>query len=242
GLLRAQGHEVCGSDADIYPPMSTQLANLGIVVFQGYRPENLDWEPDLVVVGNVLSRDHVEVAAAQTRGLKLTSFPALAADQLLGQSHALVVAGTHGKTTTASLAAFTLYDAGLDPSFLVGGVPQNFGVSWRRGRPGGIFVIEGDEYDSAFFDKGSKFLHYRPRPALLPSVDLDPVDTFASRDAVKATFRRFAELIPPDGLLIVSSASRAAMEVASEARCPVQTYAIGSDGETTGADWFGHAI
>src|SRR5260370_6865711 len=116
GLLRADGHEVRGSDADLYPAMSTQLANLGVTVFQGYRPENLDWGPDLVVVGNVCTRDHVEVVAAQARRLKLTSFPALLADALLAHSHSLVVAGTHGKTTTASLPPFTLHDPGLDPS------------------------------------------------------------------------------------------------------------------------------
>src|SRR5688572_23570211 len=170
GLLKASGHDVRGSDSDVYPPMSTQLAGQGIEVMNGYGDKNLGWGPDVVVVGNVCSKEHVEVVAASARGLRLTSFPALVEELYLEQHAAVVIAGTHGKTTTASIAAFVFTDAGLDPSFLVGGIPTNFGRSWRYGRPGGPFVIEGDEYDTAFFDKGSKFFHYRPRYAVLTSV------------------------------------------------------------------------
>src|SRR5262245_32902291 len=140
GLLKAAGHDVRGSDSDVYPPMSTQLSQLDIQVMDGYRPENLDWKPDVVVVGNVCSKDHVEVVAAQERGLKLTSFPALLEDLFLRDGKALVVAGTHGKTTTSSLLSYVLTAAGRRPSFLVGGVPQNFGRSWSLGEPKGLFV------------------------------------------------------------------------------------------------------
>jgi UDP-N-acetylmuramate: L-alanyl-gamma-D-glutamyl-meso-diaminopimelate ligase len=232
GLLKAAGHDVRGSDGDVYPPMSTQLAEGGIPVFEGYRPENLDWHPDVVVVGNVASKDHVEVRAAEERKLKLTSFPALLEDLFLREGHSLVVAGTHGKTTTSSLAAFVLTAAGRNPSFLIGGVPQNFGRGWRLGGPSrpewgkGLFVVEGDEYDTAFFDKGSKFFHYQPKTAILTSVELDHVDIFSSFEAVKAAFRKFVELIPESGLLVVAADSPGALEVARAARCRVETYAV----------------
>jgi UDP-N-acetylmuramate: L-alanyl-gamma-D-glutamyl-meso-diaminopimelate ligase len=245
GLLKAAGHDVRGSDSDVYPPMSTQLAEQGIAVMDGYRPENLDWcVPDgVVVVGNVCTKDQVEVVAARERKLKLTSFPALLEELFLVRSHALVVAGTHGKTTTAAMAAFVLFDAGRDPSFLVGGVPQNFGRGWRLGAKDGLFVVEGDEYDTAFFDKGSKFLHYQPKTAILTSVELDHVDIFDSLDAVKTAFRRFVELLPADGLLVVAADSPGAMEVAAAARCRVESYAVaGANGRVDGAHWVARTL
>jgi UDP-N-acetylmuramate: L-alanyl-gamma-D-glutamyl-meso-diaminopimelate ligase len=226
GLLVDAGHEVRGSDDHVYPPMSDQLRALGVPVFEGFRPENLDWGPERVVVGNVCRRDHVEVVAAEQRGLALTSFPAVLEELFLAERHSVVVAGTHGKTTTSALLTSVLVDAGRDPSFLVGGVPVGFGRGYRLGA-GGLFVVEGDEYDSAFFDKGSKFLHYRPRTAILTSIELDHVDIFASFAAVVATFTKFVELIPPDGLLLVAASSAAALEVAKSARCRVETYAAG---------------
>jgi UDP-N-acetylmuramate: L-alanyl-gamma-D-glutamyl-meso-diaminopimelate ligase len=242
GLLKAAGHDVRGSDSDVYPPMSTQLAEQGIAVMNGYGAHNLDWQPDVVVVGNVQTKDQIEVNAAQERNLALTSFPALLEELFLERLHAVVVAGTHGKTTTSSLAAFVLTDAGRDPSFLVGGVPMNFGRSWRLGK-GPLFVVEGDEYDTAFFDKGSKFLHYRPRTAIVTSVELDHVDIFSSLDAIKETFNKFVQLIPPDGLLVVAADSPGALEVAKHARCKVETYVVRDEQHPDAqADWVARAI
>jgi UDP-N-acetylmuramate: L-alanyl-gamma-D-glutamyl-meso-diaminopimelate ligase len=238
GLLKAAGHEVRGSDENVYPPMSTQLAEAGIPVYEGFRPGNLDWGPDRVVVGNVCRRDHVEVVAAGERGLELTSFPAVLEELFLAQGHSLVVAGTHGKTTTAALASFILYDAGRDPSFLIGGVPLDFGRGWRRG-DGTAFVVEGDEYDTAFFDKGSKFLHYRPRTAILTSVEFDHADIFADLAAVKAAFTKFVALIPADGLLVVAHSSPEALDVARSARCRVVTYGLDP---RSGADYTAEVV
>ena len=223
GLLKAAGHDVRGSDEHVYPPMSTQLQAQAIPVFDGFKPANLDWGPDRVVVGNVCRSDHTEVLAAKERQIELASFPSLLSDLFLGDKQSVVIAGTHGKTTTASLMAHVLTSAGLDPSFLIGGVPLNFRQSWRLGQ-GPSFVIEGDEYDTAFFDKGSKFLHYRPRTVILTSVEYDHADIFADEAAVKVAFRKFVALIPPDGRLIVCAASPGALEVATSARCPVETY------------------
>jgi UDP-N-acetylmuramate: L-alanyl-gamma-D-glutamyl-meso-diaminopimelate ligase len=242
GLLKAAGHDVRGSDSDVYPPMSTQLAEQGIAVMNGYGGHNLDWAPDVVVVGNVQTKDQIEVKAAQEKKLKLTSFPALLEELFLAKMHSIVVAGTHGKTTTSSLAAFILTDAGKDPSFLIGGVPVNFGRSWRLGR-GDLFVVEGDEYDTAFFDKGSKFLHYRPRTAIVTGVELDHVDIFASLDVIKDAFRKFVRLIPTDGLLVVAADSPAALEIAKAATCKVETYVVrDAEHADANADWIGRAI
>src|SRR6187402_2247012 len=183
GLLAATGHEVRGSDAAVYPPMSEQLAALGVPVMMPYAAENLAWGPELVVVGNVHGKDHVEVLAAQERGIELTSFPAVIGTHLLGDKHSIVITGTHGKTTTTSLVAHILEEAGRDPSLFVGGVPVALGQGYRLGK-GEEFVLEGDEYDTAFFDKGPKFLHYHPQTVILTSVELDHVDIFPSFDAV----------------------------------------------------------
>jgi UDP-N-acetylmuramate: L-alanyl-gamma-D-glutamyl-meso-diaminopimelate ligase len=237
GLLASSGHEVRGSDTAVYPPMSEQLAALAIPVFTGYAAANLDWGPDLVVVGNVHGKDHVEVAAAQGKGIPLTSFPAVLGEQFLARRHSIVIAGTHGKTTTTSLLAHILVESGRDPGFFIGGVPISYGQGWRLGSAEKDFVVEGDEYDSAFFDKGSKFLHYRPRTCVLTSVELDHVDIFTSFEQVQATFKKLIALIPPapagpgedGGLLIVCGDQADALKSAEGAKCKVETYGVLDD-------------
>ena len=225
-LLKAAGHDVRGSDEHVYPPMSTQLQAAEIPVFEGFRAENLDWQPELVVVGNVCRRDHVEVLAAQARSIRLTSFPGVMEELILPGRPNLVITGTHGKTTTTSLSSWVLTQAGRQPGFMVGGVPINMGCGAALGSPDAPFVIEGDEYDTAFFDKKSKFLHYLPRYAVLTSVELDHVDIFSGLDAIKESFREFVALLPKDGVLWVSARSPAALEVSAAATCRVERYGL----------------
>jgi UDP-N-acetylmuramate: L-alanyl-gamma-D-glutamyl-meso-diaminopimelate ligase len=229
GLLAEAGHEVRGSDAAVYPPMSDQLAELGVPVMMPYAEANLAWRPELVVVGNVHGKDHVEVRAAQDLGIPLTSFPAVIGERLLDGKRAIVVCGTHGKTTTTSLVGHVLSEAGRDPSLFVGGVPVTLGRGYRTGH-GAEFVLEGDEYDTAFFDKGPKFLHYRPEVVILTSVELDHVDIFPSFDAVRDVFKKLVAAIPPTGLLVVCADNPEAMAVARHATCRVEPYAVIDDG------------
>jgi UDP-N-acetylmuramate: L-alanyl-gamma-D-glutamyl-meso-diaminopimelate ligase len=231
GLLKAAGHEVRGSDGPLYPPMSTQLARAGIPVFEGYRIDNLGWDPESVVVGNVCKEDHVEVVAARERDIPLESFPSMLARTLLYSRRSLVVAGTHGKTTTSSLLTWMLVIAGKEPSWLIGGVPQNLG----RGShlvAGDLIVLEGDEYDTAFFDKKSKFLHYRPQRAIITSVEFDHADIFDSYAEVRDAFAEFVGLIPESGMLVVDANNPGALEVAAAARCERITYKLIGRNET----------
>jgi UDP-N-acetylmuramate: L-alanyl-gamma-D-glutamyl-meso-diaminopimelate ligase len=240
GLLAEAGHEVRGSDAAVYPPMSEQLAALKVPVMMPYSADNLAWKPELVVVGNVHGKDHVEVVAAQQQGVTLTSFPAVLGERLLDGKHSIVVCGTHGKTTTTSLIAHVLQESGRDPSLFVGGIPVALGQGYRLGK-GADFVIEGDEYDTAFFDKGPKFLHYRPNTAILTSVELDHVDIFPSFDAVKDTFKKLAALLPADGLLVVAADSPDALAIANLAGCKVEQYSVVDETDGTpaaGVTWW----
>lgn len=228
-LLQAAGHEVRGSDTGIYPPMSDQLDAAGIQVMVGFHPDNLAWGPDCVVVGNVCSSTHPEVVAAQEREIPRESFPSMVARALLPTRRSLVVAGTHGKTTTSSLCAWLLEACGLEPSYLIGGVPLNLGRGARL-REGGPIVLEGDEYDSAFFDKGSKFLHYQAKRAILTSVEYDHVDIFDTFEQMRETFRKFVRTIDPAGDLIVNQENAEAMGVAAHAECTVLTYRVQPEG------------
>jgi UDP-N-acetylmuramate: L-alanyl-gamma-D-glutamyl-meso-diaminopimelate ligase len=231
GLLEERGFRVTGSDNDCYPPMSTLLAELGIEVRSPYAPANLPLGVDLVVVGNALSRGNPELEAVLERRLHCVSMPEMLKDLFLRDRTPVVVAGTHGKTTTAALAAWLLDSAGRDPGFLIGGVPSNFSRSFRAGT-GEAFVVEGDEYDSAFFDKGPKFLHYLPHVAIVGNVEFDHADIYRDADDVERAFRLFANLVPGNGLLIAGVESERARRVAEGAICPVESFAV--EGE---ADW-----
>ncbi len=204
-LAKAMGHEVSGSDTGVYPPMSTQLEALGIRLHEGYKPEHLKPAPDMVVVGNALSRGNPAVEAMLAEGMPYQSGPQWLYENLLKDRHVIAIAGTHGKTTTTSMAAWILEHAGLKPGFLIGGVARDFGVSARLGE-GAHFVVEADEYDTAFFDKGSKFLHYRPRTAVLNNLEYDHADIFPDLASIEAQFHYLMRTLPGNGLLVVNGA------------------------------------
>ncbi|MGM0702717.1 MAG: UDP-N-acetylmuramate:L-alanyl-gamma-D-glutamyl-meso-diaminopimelate ligase [Pseudomonadota bacterium] len=203
-LAREAGFTVSGSDAGVYPPMSTQLAEAGIGLCDGYAAANLEPHPDLVVVGNALSRGNPEVEAVLDAGLPYVSGPQWLAERVLPGRQVIAVAGTHGKTTTASLVAWLLESAGFSPGFLIGGVPRNFGVSARLGAADAPFVVEADEYDTAFFDKRSKFVHYRPEIAVLGNLEFDHADIFDDLVAIEQQFHHLVRTVPGKGLLLVA--------------------------------------
>lgn len=200
-IARQMGHRVTGSDQNVYPPMSTQLESQGIILMEGYRAGNLDPKPDLVIIGNALSRGNPEVEAVLNQGLNYVSGPEWLAKHVLQDRWVLGVAGTHGKTTTSSMLSWILEHQGFKPGFLIGGIPLNFGVSARLGESS-FFVVEADEYDSAFFDKRSKFVHYRPRTAILNNLEYDHADIFPDLDAIKKQFHHLVRTIPGEGLII----------------------------------------
>ena len=228
GLLQARGYRVTGSDQNIYPPMSTYLAEIGIEVLAGFRAEHLAPQPDFVIIGNAVSRGNPEAEHVLAHGIPYSSFPQALGQFLIGTRQSLVVTGTHGKTTTTALAAWVLTCADLAPGFFVGGVPLNFGSGWHAGT-GDYVVLEGDEYDSAFFDKGPKFLHYRPRHVILTSIEFDHADIYRDLDHVKDAFLRLMDLIPADGNLVICSDYPAAAEVARSGRAPVVSYGAAGD-------------
>jgi len=200
-IARALGHEVSGSDANVYPPMSTQLEAAGIRLLEGYEPSHLDPAPDQVVVGNAMSRGNPAVEYMLERGLRYISGPQWLAENVLQDRWVLAVAGTHGKTTTSGMLAWILEYAGLEPGFLIGGVPQNFGVSARAGKMP-FFVVEADEYDTAFFDKRSKFVHYRPRTLVMNNLEFDHADIFDDLQAIQRQFHHLVRTVPGNGLII----------------------------------------
>src|ERR687893_1324230 len=201
GMLQARGHRFTGSDRNVYPPMSTMLAELGIEVMQDYVPTHLEPAPDCVVVGNALSRGNAEVEETLRRRLLYRSQAEVVKEEFIRGRRSLVVAGTHGKTTTSSIAAWVAECGGLNPSFLVGGVVQNFESSFRV-TDSPFFVVEGDEYDTAYFDKGPKFMHYLPELAVVGNIEFDHADIYKDLDAVKLAFRRLMNLVPGEGRLI----------------------------------------
>src|SRR5437773_1433734 len=216
GLLREGGHTVTGSDENVYPPASTLLAELGIPVSPGYDPARLDGV-ELVVCGNAVTRTNAEAEAARVRGLRMTSMPAALEEMFLAGRSPLVIAGTHGKTTSTAMLAWVLARAGRDPGFLIGGVPRDLGRSFAVGS-GRWFVIEGDEYDSAYFDKEPKFLHYRPAAVLLTAVEFDHADIYRDLDHVKSAFRKLLGILRPAAALAEFRGVRRRQEVVAEAR------------------------
>jgi len=232
-LARELGHTVSGSDAGVYPPMSTQLEEAGIALREGYSPANLAPRPDLVVIGNALSRGNAEVEAVLDTGLPYVSGPQWLAEHVLPGRRVIAVAGTHGKTTTASLVAWLLESAGLSPGFLIGGVPRNFGISARLGAYDAPFVVEADEYDTAFFDKRSKFVHYRPEIAVLGNLEFDHADIFTDLAAIERQFHHLVRTVPGKGRLLVADNAPALERVLAMGRwSPVVRF-----GAEAGSDW-----
>ena len=227
GMLRQRGLEVRGSDTGAYPPMSTRLAAAGVAVMEGYHAHNLDWGPDVVVVGNVIRPFYEEAVAVRRRGLPYCSLPQALTGLFIEGRRSVVVTGTHGKTTTSSMAAWLLDRAGLEPGFMIGGITGNFGEN-HRVTDGPVFVVEGDEYDTAYFDKGPKFLHYRPDLATINNIEFDHADIYADVDAIEANFARFAALVPPTGRIVAPADDERALRTASRSPAPLWT---------TGIDW-----
>lgn len=239
-LARQLGHEVTGSDQNVYPPMSTQLAAQGIDLMSGYGRANLERRPDLVIVGNAVSRGNPEMEAVLDAGIPYVSGPEWLRDAVLGQRWVLAVAGTHGKTTTTSMLAFILERAGLRPGFLVGGVPLDFGVSARLGE-GVPFVVEADEYDTAFFDKRSKFVHYRPRTCILNNLEFDHADIFDDLAAIQRQFHHLVRTIPGRGL-IVSPNFEPALDDVLQMGCWTPVEHTAKEGSGQAATWSYHLL
>ncbi|WFP52390.1 UDP-N-acetylmuramate:L-alanyl-gamma-D-glutamyl-meso-diaminopimelate ligase [Methylomonas sp. EFPC3] len=250
-IARELGYTVSGSDQNVYPPMSTQLEQQGIKLMNGYKAENLDIKPDLVVIGNAMSRGNSEVEAVLNLGLPYISGPQWLAEHVLQHKWVLAVAGTHGKTTTTSMLSWILEHNGFKPGFLIGGIPLNFGISARLGESD-FFVIEADEYDCAFFDKRSKFVHYRPRTAILNNLEYDHADIFENLDAIKKQFHHLVRTIPGQGLIIAPDCEKHVAEVlamgcwspvqltAIDAPAPWQAQLLAADGSRFAIHFEGH--
>ena len=231
GLLKEAGHRVTGSDANIYPPVSTLLQKYGIEIKNGYKSENVPESVDLVVIGNAISCDNPEVKTVIQKGIPFTSLSEALGRFFLEGHKSLVVVGTHGKTTTTSLLAWILHGCGKEPGFLIGGWLKNFDSNYRLPK-GEYFVTEGDEYDTAFFDKGPKFLHYRPKAAILTGIEFDHADIYQNLDQIKAGFKKFLRMIPSNGFLLAEDSGINMEEALSVIQCEVETY-----GFSEKADW-----
>ncbi len=245
GLLKAAGKEVRGSDAGVFEPMKGNLERWQVPVMEGFSAAHLDWAPDAVVVGNVTRRDNPEAVEMRARGLPYASFPEALGDWLLADRLPVVITGTHGKTTTTSLTAWLLHDCGRDPGLLVGGVPLDLGTSFRAGGVGAPFVIEGDEYDTAYFDKRPKFVHYRPHHAILTSVEFDHADIYPDFEAVQRAFVLLASLVREDGLLVAWGEDPRVTSALHAARCRVVRYGLARDAaeaRALGLDAWGEGV
>ena len=235
-LLKSRGHEVRGSDQNVYPPMSVFLEKQGIATLQGYRAEHITPDLDLVVVGNAISRGNPELEEVLDRKIRYCSLPEAIRDNFLWGARSIVIAGTHGKTTTTSLTGWLLAYGGADPSVFIGGIAENFDGSYRIGG-GREFVIEGDEYDSAFFDKTAKFLKYLPDIAVVSNIEFDHADIYPNLDAIRQAFHRLVNLVPRRGLLLLGADNADALALRDRARCRVETFGL-----SAGADWQAHDL
>ncbi len=228
GLLKAAGHTVTGSDENVYPPMSHELEALGIAYRSGFAPANLEPRPDMVIVGNAISRGNPELEAVLNQKLRYTSAAAVIKDEFIRGRHSLAVAGTHGKTSTSALLAWVLEVAGLNPAFLIGGVAENFGRSFRL-TDSNYFVIEADEYDTAYFDKGPKMWHYLPDTAIVANIEFDHADIYRDAIAYSFAFARFINLIPGNGTLVAGWDSPMVRELSAKSPAPVESFAYPGD-------------
>jgi UDP-N-acetylmuramate: L-alanyl-gamma-D-glutamyl-meso-diaminopimelate ligase len=235
-LLKHRGYDVRGSDQNVYPPMSEFLLQQGITTLQGYSADHITADIDLVVVGNAISRGNAELEEVLDRKIRYCSLPEAVRDHFLWASRSIVITGTHGKTTTTSLTGWLLAHGGADPNVFIGGIAENFESSYRIGG-GRDFVIEGDEYDSAFFDKTAKFLKYVPDIAVVNNIEFDHADIYPDLDAIRLAFRRFVNLVPRRGLLLLGADNPDALALRSHARCPVQTFGLSQN-----ADWQAHDL
>ena len=235
-LLKSRGHDVRGSDQNVYPPMSDFLQQQGITTLQGYSPAHITPEIDLVVVGNAISRGNAELEEVLDRKIRYCSLPEAVRDYFLWGARSIVIAGTHGKTTTTSLTGWLLAHGGADPNVFIGGISENFESSYRVGG-GREFVIEGDEYDSAFFDKTAKFLKYLPDIAVVNNIEFDHADIYPNLDAIRLAFQRFVNLVPRRGLLLLGADNADALALRERARSRVETFGL-----SDGADWQAHDL
>jgi UDP-N-acetylmuramate: L-alanyl-gamma-D-glutamyl-meso-diaminopimelate ligase len=235
-LLRSRGYDVRGSDQNVYPPMSDFLLQQGITTLQGYSADHITADIDLVVVGNAISRGNAELEEVLDRKIRYCSLPEAVRDHFLWAARSIVITGTHGKTTTTSLAGWLLTHGGADPSVFVGGIAENFESSYRIGG-GRAFVIEGDEYDSAFFDKTAKFLKYLPDIAVVANIEFDHADIYPDLDAIRLAFRRLVNLVPRRGLLLLGADNPDALALRPHARCRVETFGL-----SDGSDWQAHDL
>lgn len=231
GLLKDRGFKITGSDLNPYPPMSTQLESLGINIMKGYKAENLHPKPDFVIVGNVISASNEEAQELMKLGIPYTSLPKAMGEFIIGDRESVVISGTHGKTTTTSMMTWVAEQAGVKPGFLIGGIPKNFSQSFKNPE-GNYFIIEGDEYDTAFFDKVPKFIHYKPKHVVLTSVEFDHADIYKDLQAVKDSFARLMTLIPENGTLLACAEDANVMELRKLAKCRNSfTYGFGENAD-----------